>query len=151
MCEPSQEQVRHRDVDPGFTDAGVLLKVAAEPSKGADPGESPLDDPAAREQAEALLRSPLDDLHAPPVGEFGQVLQVASVALVRPYQTQSREMTRHRLEHLPRPVAVLHVGRMDEDFEQMPERIDYDVPFASVDFLPAVIAARPPFRVVFTL
>lgn len=60
-------------------------------------------------------------------------------------------MTRHRFEHLPGPVTVLYVRWMDNHFEQMSDRIYDDVPFASVDLLPAVIAVRPPFRVVFTL
>jgi len=48
-------------------------------------------------------------------------------------------------------IPVLHVGRMHHHFEQMSDRVHHDVPFAPVDLLSAVIAASPPFRVVFTL
>lgn len=151
MYEPSEQQARHGRVDPGFTDGGELLKVTAEPSKGADPGESPFDDPAPGEQDEPRLRGPLHDLQPPPISEVTEFLQVTGVTLVCPHQLEPREMSGHRLEYLPRPVAVLHVGRMDDHFEQLSERVYHDVPFASVDPLPAVIAACPPFRVVFTL
>jgi len=48
------------------------------------------------------------------------------------------------LQHQLRPVAVLDVGRVDDDGEDQAERVDQEVSLAAVDLLTAVVAVRPP-------
>ena len=39
-------------------------------------------------------------------------------------------------------IAVLHVGRMDDDVQQEAERVDEDVPLAARDLLARIVALR---------
>lgn len=53
------------------------------------------------------------------------------------------------VEDQPRAVAILHIGRMDNDVQQEADRVDEDVPLAARDLLTRIIALRverrPPF------
>ena len=46
-------------------------------------------------------------------------------------------------------LLILDVGLMDHDFQDHAHRVDEDMPLAPLDFLAAVIAASPPFWLVF--
>ena len=48
-------------------------------------------------------------------------------------------------------VAILDVGRMDGNRQQKSQRIDGDMALAPVYLLAGIVAADPPFSVVFTL
>ena len=46
------------------------------------------------------------------------------------------------------PITILNVGRMNDDIQQEPQRVDQDVPFATLDLLARVVAkdrAKTPF------
>jgi hypothetical protein len=60
--------------------------------------------------------------------------------LIGPPLAQTREATLETPEHESSAIAVLHVGRMHDHLEQQAERIDQDVPLASIHLLAAVIA-----------
>jgi hypothetical protein len=53
------------------------------------------------------------------------------------------------IEDQARPIAILHIGGMDDDVQQEAERVDEDMAFATRDLLACVIARRierrPPF------
>ena len=68
-----------------------------------------------------------------------------------PDQFQSRKAGDECPEHRFGPIAVLDAGRMHHHDEEQPEDIDDDVALATADTLAAVIAAAPPFSVVFTV
>jgi len=92
----------------------------------------------------------LDDLQLPCAGagddrgHFGPL-----VAAVGEDTLDEREQTTGSLQQQMRPVAILHVGRMDHDVQQEAERIDEDMPLAARDLLariePLRIDRRPPF------
>ena len=44
------------------------------------------------------------------------------------------------IEDESRAVAILHIGRMDDDVQQEAERVDEDVPLAALDLLARVVA-----------
>jgi hypothetical protein len=44
------------------------------------------------------------------------------------------------IEDEPRTIAILHIGRMDDDVQQEAERIDEDVPLAARDLLARIVA-----------
>src|SRR5690606_18294178 len=50
----------------------------------------------------------------------------------------------HLLQNLPPTIAVLHAGGSDRDRENQPERVDEEVPLASGDLLPGVVAPALP-------
>ncbi len=63
---------------------------------------------------------------------------------------QAGELLGQMAQHEAGAIAVLDIGRVDDDLEQQPLRIHGDVAFASLHFFAAVVAARPPLCVVFT-
>jgi hypothetical protein len=52
-------------------------------------------------------------------------------------------------QQLNRSITVLNIGRMNDDIQQETQRVDQDVPLATLDLLARVIARRieprPPF------
>ena len=59
-------------------------------------------------------------------------------------------MAQH-LQQQQRPVAVLHMAGRHDDREEEAKRIDEKMALAPFDLLGCVIAADPPFSVVFTV
>jgi hypothetical protein len=55
---------------------------------------------------------------------------------------EGEEVSRAAVEDEPGAVAVLDVGRMDDDVQQEAERVDEDVPFAARDLLARIVALR---------
>lgn len=62
---------------------------------------------------------------------------------------EGKQAARAPVEDQAGAVAVLYVGRMNDDVQQKAERVDEDVPFAARDLLARIIALRverrPPF------
>ena len=77
--------------------------------------------------------------------------ELACVSPIGPDQFQSRKAGDECPEHLFGPITVLDPRRMHDHDEEQPEGIDHDVALAPADALTAVIAADPPFSVVFTV
>jgi len=52
-------------------------------------------------------------------------------------------------------IAILNIGRMDDDIQQEAQRVDRDVPLATFDFFARVVARRieprPPFCAPFAV
>ena len=46
------------------------------------------------------------------------------------------------VEDEPGAIAILHIGRMDDDVQQETERVDEDVPLAARDLLARIVALR---------
>src|ERR687894_623939 len=61
----SQHEADHGQADEGCGFAGVALVVSGEPAAAADPSEGALDDPALREDDEAVPVAAADDLKLP--------------------------------------------------------------------------------------
>jgi hypothetical protein len=55
---------------------------------------------------------------------------------------EREEAARMAIENEPRAVAILHVGRMDDDVQQEAERVDENVPLAARDLLARIKALR---------
>ena len=53
---------------------------------------------------------------------------------------EGKQRTRALVDHEARAVAILDVGGMDGDTQQEAERIDQDVPLATLDLLARVVA-----------
>jgi hypothetical protein len=129
----------------------VTLEVFGEATAAADPGESALDDPAFRKDDEAVQFVALDDFEFPGSGLrdrcrgfCGVVSAVGEDAL-----DEGVEASRASVEHEPSTVSVLDIGGMDDDVQEEAERIDENVPLATLDLLARVVARRidrrPPF------
>ena len=126
---------------PRLRDGG--LEVFCQPAAPTEPCEGALDDPAARQKFEAFGGiGTLDD--------FERLDRGAS----RPRPASSRH-NRHRRrygaatdsacgsgDHTSRAVAILNVGVMHEQTDQIAFRVGDDVALAAVDLLARVIAPR---------
>jgi hypothetical protein len=143
--------MNHGDVDPCFAALAEGFVVFAQAARAAQPTEGPLHDPPLRQHDEALLpRSARDDLDRPVPEPSCPLDELAPVRRVRPDLDQPRETAVQPAQHEFRPLAILDMGRMHHRHQQQPQRIDQDVPLASVYLLAGIVTSRPPFSVVFT-
>ena len=62
---------------------------------------------------------------------------------------EREEASRARVEHQRRAVAILDVGRVDDDVEHQAERVDKNVPLAARDLLARIVARRVERRAPF--
>ncbi len=129
----------------------MTLEVFGETAAAADPGESALDDPALGENDEAMLLVAFDDLDGPGAGPCQGSRQLRSpiAGVGEDALDEGEQAPRAAVEDQARAVAVLDVGRMNDDVQQETERVDKNVPFAALDLLARVIPRRidrgPPF------
>src|SRR5260370_20781965 len=72
------------------------------------------------------------------------------VSAVGPEQLETGKTALERRKYAFAAAVVLDVGLMNQNVQDQPSAIDQQVAFASLDLLPAILAARPPFCVVFT-
>ena len=116
----------------------------------ADPCERPLDDPAFWQNLKSgNVRSP-DDLQAPSTGSpYGQCHLASGVSAISKNVFDEREQSSGSAQQMESTITILNVGRMNDDIQQEPQRVDQDVPFATFDLLARVVARRieprPPF------
>jgi len=129
----------------------MTLEVFGQATAASDPGEGALDDPTLGEDDEAMKLATRDDLDLPGSGACnrGGELRPAIAGVGENAFDEGKEATRASIEDKPRPVAILHIGGMDDDVQQEAERIDENMPLATLDLLARIetrgIERRPPF------
>ena len=86
----------------------------------------------------------LDDFDDPMAGSGGGLRHAWSLiaGIGEDALDEGKEAARASIENQPRPVAILHVGGMDDDVQEKAERIDEDVPLAARDLLARIKALR---------
>ena len=142
----------HGDNDHILATADGGLVIFAQPAAFADPCEGSFDTPAHRLHLKGLLsRRRMNDgqRHAKPRADVENTR--ALVAGVGPDLGKPPLPPAELPDQWDRAVAVLDVGRLDEHHQQQPERVDGYLPLAPGDMLRRVVAARPPFSVVWTV
>jgi len=77
--------------------------------------------------------------------------QLSGIPAVCPDLLQARKTLDDPLQHQPRPVTILDIGRVDHAFKDQTQSIDNNMPLAPLDFLPRIVASGAPFSVVLTL
>ena len=142
-------QASEHDADHGETDEGrggsrVALEVARQAAIVADPGEGALDDPAFGQDDEAMQFVALDDLQPPGagLGDGGGGLRSLVAGIGEDALDEREEAARAPIENEPRTIAILHVGRVDDDVQQEAERVDENMPLAARDLLARIEALR---------
>jgi len=123
-----------------------LLVVAGEPAVFDDPGEGPLNDPAAAQDLEAFGgRIAFDDLDDD-VGLLpGPAHQPTGVAAVGKGMFDEGIPGARGFQHELAAVAILDSGGMNPDGEEAAVGVGQDVAFAAFDLLARVVALRAPF------
>ena len=149
--QASEHDADHGEADEGGGGSCVALEVAGEASIVADPRQGPLDDPTLGQDDEAVQLVALDDLDLPRAGpgDGRGCLRSLVAGIGEDALDEGKEAARAPIEHERRAVAVLHVGRMDDDVQQEAERIDENVPFAARDLLARIEALRVERRAPF--
>jgi hypothetical protein len=109
-----------------------------------NPSKRSLDDPAFGENDEAMQLVAFDDLDFPGAGlgdsRRGPCSLIAGIG--KNALDKGKEAPGAPIEDERRAVAILHVGRMDDDVQQEAERVDENMPFAALDLLTRIEALR---------
>src|SRR5665213_2992391 len=132
------------DKDPGNGAGKGGLEVFGEPSAPTEPGKGALDHPAARQHFEPPDGvGALDDLDRPAAGsgQFQPQL-VAGIAAIGEDMAQPGIEISNRGEDADGAIAILNVGGMDLQPDQVAERVDDDVALAALDLLTGIIPSR---------
>lgn len=171
MSQPSQHDADHGDADPGFFTAREQFVVLGEPAPGRKPSQRSLYYPPTRKDMESprpdllpIYFSPFrgpdasqatpgvfDDLDLPAQRRFDPGDKAAFVvSAIGPDQLETRKALFEGPEQAFAPIVVLKTGLMHQQMHDQSIGVDEQVPLAAFDLLAAVVAARPPFWLVFT-
>lgn len=142
--QAAQHDADHGEADEGGDGARVSLEVARQAAVVADPSERALDDPALGQYDELMQFVALDDFDNPATrgGSGSRHAWPLVAGICEDALDEGEEAARALIENQPRPVAILHVGGMDDDVQEKAERIDEDVPLAARDLLARIKALR---------
>jgi len=149
--QSAEHDADHGEADEGAGLAGVTLEILGKTAAAADPGQGALDDPAFGENDEAMQVVALHDLDGPGAGpcENPRQLRPLIVGIGEDALDEGEQAARTAIQDQAGAVAILDVGRVDNDIQQQAERVDEDVALAPLDLLARVIARcierRPPF------
>ena len=137
--EPSDEDQGGSGIEEGCCGADCVLEVLCEAAIAVDPGEGALDDPASGMDDEpGLIGELADDLD----GDRGGVRDAHAVVGAVGESAFDEGMPQSRLlEQWHRAVAILHIGRVDEQCERTSVGIDHGVALAPHHLLARVVAA----------
>jgi len=171
LSQAPEHDADHGDKDPGFLEASKHFIVLGQPAPGGQPRECALHDPTPLEDMEATGSDllPIDDgvlwgpdaaqaaprmlhnLHVPAQRLFDPLDEAALlVRTVRPDEPETGQAAFQRPQQVFAAVMILNVGFVYQHAHDQPGRIDEQMPLAPFHALAAIVAARPPFCVVFT-
>jgi len=151
MGESTEHESGHGDVDKGFTGLGQSFVVFAQPPVASQPRQRALHHPAPRQHNELAFIGTFHDLQEPATKLIDPLNQLPGISAVGPAQLQPWEAPCELLQHQLGPIPVLHVGSVHDHCQQQAHGVDHNVSLPAGHFLAGVVAARPPFSVVFTL
>lgn len=142
--QATEHDADHGEANEGLGGSSIALEVARETAIMADPCEGSLNDPSFGQDDEAVQVVALDDFELPGAGlcDGGGGLGSLVAAIGEDALDEGEETARASIENQRRPVAVLHIGRMNDDVQQEAERIDEDVPLAARDLLARIEPLR---------
>ena len=91
------------------------------------------------------------ELDIPPQRRLDPLIEAfLLVTAIRPDQLQTRKDLYERRKQAFATAIVLDISLMHEHLQDQPSRIDKQVALAAFDLFAPIIAAKPPFCVVFT-
>ena len=109
-----------------------------------DPCEASLNDPPFGQDDEAMQLVALDDLQPPGAGpgDGGSGLGSLVSGIGEDAFDEREQTSRAPVEDEQGTIAILHVGRMNDDVQQEAERVDENMPFAARNLLARIEALR---------
>ena len=143
------------DADHGEADecgdcCGIALEVAGQAAVATDPGERPFDDPSLGQDLEAVGIGSLHNLQFPCSGAPDDERHLLSgIATIGKDAFDKGEQSSRPTQQMEGAITILNIGGMNDDVQQETQRVDQDVPLATLDLLARVVARRieprPPF------
>src|SRR5215213_3030937 len=143
--ELSEHQANGSQVQEGERLAAEALPVLGQPTAAVQPSDGAFDNPALRQDDEALgLIGSLDDLHTDAVADASQTrLELwPLIAAVGVKLEQKRVQPEEGGHDHHAPVTVLRVGGMHEGVHQQALGVDQDMALLPPDLLARVVARR---------
>src|SRR5271165_6143595 len=151
-CEPPDHQLDHGDSDPRFGRFGQGVEVLTQSARAVEPAEGAFDDPAPLQDPKFLaLPRPFHDRKGALQNSGYPINQLAGVTPVCPNELQPRKAGDQPGEYLFGSITILDPGRMDHHDQKQTKDVDDYMTLTTQDALARVIAADPPFSVVFTV
>lgn len=129
----------------------MTLEVFGETAATANPSQGALNDPAFGKNDEAMQFTAFDDLDPPRASLCSRRgdLRAPIAGIGEDTLDEGEQAARTAIEDQAGAIAILDVGRMDDNVQQEAERVDEDVPLAPFDLLARIVARRierrPPF------
>ena len=144
LGQAAKHDADHCEAHEGGDGAGVAFEVACEAAIADDPRQRAFDDPTLGQHDELVQFVALDDFDNPMTGSGGSSRHARSLiaGIGEDALDEGKEAARALIENQPRPVAILHVGGMNDDVQEKAERVDEDVPLAARDLLACIKALR---------
>jgi len=154
--EAPEHDADHGEADEGGGFSDMTFEVPCQPSVTADPGQGPFDDPAFRQDDEAVKIGALDDFEFPRTGSGdGSGGLCALISAVGEDAFDEGKQSSRSAQQQDRAVAILDVGGMDDHVQQETDCIDENVALATRRLLARVEARRiergPPFDAPFAV
>jgi hypothetical protein len=132
------------DECPGNGAGDCRFEILSQPATSTEPCESTFDDPSAWQNFEALRRvGTFDDFNRP----FADTLQslpqfISSIATIGKDMSQPGIARTDRSKDARCAIAVLNVGLVHDEPDQVAFGVGDDVALAALDFLACIIALR---------
>jgi len=148
--KPPEHDADHGEADERNDGGRIAFEVARQAAVATDPCERPLDYPAFWQNLKSSSVRSLDDLQSPsPGAPYGQCHLASGISAISKNAFDEREQSSCPAQQMESTITVLNIGRMNDDIQQEAQRVDQDVPFATLDLLARVVARRierrPPF------
>ena len=121
-----------------FTEAAIF----------SEPAKSSLYNPTLREYLKAMTVTAFDNFNHTVELLFCPAQELTAVTAIGPNQLQSPTAWPQCCQNTSSPVAVLDVGRMNDQDKNQAQGIYQNMAFASLYFLTGVVTAVPPFKVL---
>lgn len=144
-CDFSYEPSDMGEQNPSSCTVDCCLEIFGEAAASAEPGEGSLDDPSAGQEFKTFRSvGAFYDLYGPFPDFFEAPFQFRpSIATIGEDMPQVRVFPADGFEHGGCAIAILNIGGMDNESDEVPERIGDDMSFASLDLLTRIEPARP--------
>lgn len=141
--EAAQHDADHGEAEEGGDGPGVALEVSGQAAVSADPGECAFNDPSLGQHDEAMRIASFDDLQAPATGPGDEPSHLRPlIAGIGKDALDERKGSPCSAQQVARPVAILHISRVDGDAQQQAQRVDQDVALAAGNLLARIKALR---------
>ena len=119
----------------------IALEVASQAAIATDPGEGPFDNPPFGQDLEARDVGSLHDLQLPcSCSPDNERHLLSSIATVSKDAFDKREQSSCPVQQPEGAVTILNIGGMNDNIQQEAQRVDQDVPLATLDLLARVVA-----------